>query len=76
MEDSLNNLHQAYLDFMRLRDVQSTQKLFNNYQAHTGHSMGSWSCGGCIRRTKEKTEMILSGSGLIETPRKFINKRG
>lgn len=72
--DTISKLHEAYQNFMSLRNTESIQRLFNAYTEHTGYSLGSWSCGGCIRRTKEKTEMLLSQAGLIQMPKKFINK--
>ena len=72
--DTINKLYEAYQNFMSLRNTESIQRLFNAYTEHTGYSLGSWSCGGCCRRTKEKTEMILHLAGLIDKPKKFINK--
>jgi len=77
MEEEINkldNLYQSYIGFNNHRDVEWTQKMFNAFYLYTGHSMGSWSCGGCVRRTKEKTEYILSQAGLIDKPKKFINR--
>lgn len=76
-EDKLQTLYDSYIGFLAHRDAEWTQKMFNAFYSYTGHSMGSWSCGGCSRRTREKTEYILSQAGLIDKiPSKFINKGG
>jgi len=65
-EEKLKELHESYLGFLRTRNAEWTQKMFNSFTRLTGNSLGSWSCGGCLRRTKEKTEYILMQAGLIE----------
>jgi len=69
MENSLNNLKEAYDNFSKNKfgDASSTQKLFNCYNLYTqsyNHET-NWSCGGCIRRVKERTERILKLNNLL-----------
>lgn len=68
MEDEkLLNLKNAYEEFnlKKFQDVGVVQRLFHHFTIYTGGSPGSWSCSGCIRRCKEKTERILKNNNLL-----------
>lgn len=65
--EEMKKLKEAYDIFLSSKhmDPEAVQIFYRHVRELTGKDCGSWSCGGCVGRCRERVERTLRLNGLL-----------